>query len=287
MRPGAELAESELPVATCGEWCWVQECSCWGQAGISGCGAWTCERCRPKRVWRLILEICRGDPNRLLTLTTRFVEDGDKDAEAARQADCFKRLCKRYRREFRGKELEFFVVREAQENGWPHLHVALRSSYIPWEWLTARWQELSGSPGVFINTIWAGHGSAKYLAKYMGKDLHRFGNCKRYWKSEGYLIHDEPVRLAVDAWVAPMRRTVATLDDLYRCWEAEGKNPARTPDGRVEWGDKPAPTAVQDPKATAPACDPQSARAPPEIVWLGDMPDHGSRGRLCDELVAA
>ena len=171
------------------------------RAATLKCRAWTCELCVEMRRRQLVAEACSGLPDKLLTLTTRAIDGGDAVAEARRQGEAFKLLIKRIRARWPGQEVQYFVVREATKQGWPHLHVLLRAPFLPWSWLVEQWEELSGSPGVDIRKIWRPHQAAKYVAKYIGKNPHQFGTCKRYWSSK--------------EWQAP----VPVKEPDYRIWD--------------------------------------------------------------------
>ena len=150
------------------------------------CRCWSCDGCLPIRKARLVKDVAAGQPNKLLTLTTRVVEGGDPVAEARRFTVWFAQLIRLIKKRPGCQNVAFFVVREATKQGWPHIHVALRSPYIPWKWLTAQWLAISGSPGADIRAIYGAGNAAKYLAKYIGKDPHRFGKTKRYWHSRNW-----------------------------------------------------------------------------------------------------
>ena len=158
------------------------------RAVILRCRCWSCGLCEPIRKARLVKDVASGLPTRFLTLTTRAVDGGDEVAEARRQGDALAALMRRIRKRWPNHEIAFFVVREATKRGWPHLHVALRSPFLPWAWLVANWEDLTGSRGVDIKKIYNTAGAVKYLAKYIGKSPHRFGMTKRYWYSRNW--HD-------------------------------------------------------------------------------------------------
>lgn len=164
------------------------------------CRMWRCDNCFIMRKARLIKDVAAGEPTKLLTLTTRRVEGGDPDAEARRQGHCFAQLIRLIKKRYPGQELAYFIVREATKEGWPHMHVALRAPYIPWEWLRDTWLELTGSPGVHIKAIWDSKNAAKYLAKYIGKDPHRFGTTKRYWHSRNWFDPRPDPRPPIGDW---------------------------------------------------------------------------------------
>jgi hypothetical protein len=103
-------------------------------------------------------------------------------------AQQFTKLWRKMRATWPKSDLQYFRVWEAHESGRPHLHVAQRGRFIPWKWLTKEWLKLSGSPGVDIRFIDDPSRAAGYVAKYLGKDLHRFGTLKRYVYSQGWWL---------------------------------------------------------------------------------------------------
>lgn len=150
------------------------------------CRCWSCDFCLPMRKWRLVSDVAAGLPTKLLTLTTRVVPGGDPVAEAQRQGEALGRLVRLMRKRSKDQGLAYFAVREATKQGWPHIHVALRCRYIDVQWIQRTWEALTGSPGADIRAIYKSTDAAKYLAKYIGKDPHRFGTTKRYWHSRNW-----------------------------------------------------------------------------------------------------
>ncbi len=170
----------------CSEACLVNHGLLKFRAVTLRCNCWSCEICIPRRKARLVSEVADGLPTKLMTLTTRAVEGGDPVAEARRQGDAFAALVRLIKKRCRGEEFAFFAVREATKRGWPHLHVAMRAPFLSWRWLSENWDRLSGSPGVDIRKVNQSTNAAKYLAKYIGKEPHRFGSTKRYWCSRNW-----------------------------------------------------------------------------------------------------
>lgn len=89
------------------------------------------------------------------------------------------------------RNFEFIAVFEQHESGWPHLHLLCRAKYIPWRWLRQRWKSVTGSYQLDIRKIKGGRDAARYVAKYIGKDLSPFAHCKRWWRSHGYAPKEE------------------------------------------------------------------------------------------------
>lgn len=110
-------------------------------------------------------------------------------------------LIKRFERHL-GQKPEFYAVTEQTKRGEPHLHVLMRCGYIPQRLVSQWWQELTGARIVDIRRVKDAKKAARYVAKYLAKGLHKFGNSKRYWSSRGWLL---PAERQVDEepWVAP------------------------------------------------------------------------------------
>lgn len=85
------------------------------------------------------------------------------------------------------------IVFEAHEDGFPHMHIAMRCDFIPFQWLQDAWKEITGAWMVRIDYIPADGRIAKYVSKYLGKDLHQFTGCKRWWRSHDYEIEEKDV----------------------------------------------------------------------------------------------
>jgi len=182
------------------------------------CKCWSCGMCEPVRKARLCRDVADGLPNKFLTLTTRYVEDGDPVAEARRQGEAFAALVRRIRKHWPGQEFAFFAVREATDQGWPHLHVALRAPFLPQAWLSEQWKALTGSFVVDIRKVWRVGNVAKYLAKYIGKAPHRFGTTKRYWSSRNWCDVIQPSEEKREDWNSRwhiVRETVSRLAEHY------------------------------------------------------------------------
>ncbi len=157
------------------------------------CKCWTCDLCFSMRKARLVRELAEGEPNAFLTLTTRVVEGRCPVQEARFQGACLGALIRKIKKRWPDYPFAYFAVREATKRGWPHLHVVMRAPFLPWTWLMDEWEALSGSRGIDIKKIYRAGKTAKYLAKYVGKDPHRFGTTKRYWYSRNWFdLKPEP-----------------------------------------------------------------------------------------------
>ena len=152
------------------------------------CRSWGCEGCSECRQRQLIAQVCQGEPNRFLTLT-KVRTQGETAATAAKALAHGWRKIRRILIDRIGiKSLEFLAVFEAHQSGWPHLHIAVRSTYIDQRLLSRLADEIMGSPIVHIRQIDSTARAARYIGKYISKSNVRFGTCKRYWASKGYRI---------------------------------------------------------------------------------------------------
>ena len=95
-------------------------------------------------------------------------------------------LVKRTRRKYKLTAFPYFVVFEKTKRGWPHLHVLTRVRWIDQAWLSAQLVDLINAPVVDIRRITDSRMMASYIAKYLGKQPHRFGTCKRYWSTRDW-----------------------------------------------------------------------------------------------------
>lgn len=180
------------------------------------CKTWTCPECGPQRRRQLMAAGHGGNPRTFLTLTSKRVEGRTPSGAAAELARAWRLLRLRVMRHYKLKRLPFLAVFESTKLGWPHLHILLRAPFISQQWLSDQMADISGSPIVWIEQISNQGKIAAYVAKYCGKDPHRFTYSKRYWSSRDYALSkppqraDRPVlgggwemdRMALDAWVS-------------------------------------------------------------------------------------
>jgi hypothetical protein len=135
---------------------------------------------------QLICEALGGDPNTFLTLTYRVRQSVTPNA-AAKDLSRAWRLCRlRLMRHHKLKSLPFLAVMESTVNGWPHLHILLRSRWLSRDLIVRAMSELIDSPVVDLRRIDGKGRVMAYVAKYAGKAAHKFGTAKRYWQSQDY-----------------------------------------------------------------------------------------------------
>ena len=161
------------------------------------CRCWSCDICRPGRAKRLIEEAKAGRPNKHIVLTSRRRPGGNPHRAAQALSKAWRQVRREYIKEHGKGSLAFLAVFEATKQGWPHIHIVARCKWLDQDWLSKRMGKIIGSPVVWVEAIDGPAEVAKYIAKYIGKDPHRFFGVKRYWRSLDYLF---PVTDADDAW---------------------------------------------------------------------------------------
>jgi hypothetical protein len=145
------------------------------------CRRWTCPICGPARSWRLGTLAAHAWPERWITLTKT-----SEDVTGSYKA--LSRLCRSLRRRSYG--FEYLAVPERHKNGWFHLHLLQKGSFIPQRELSYL-SERSGMGRIChiealdiednMNSV------AKYLVKYMTKDPEAFPKgVNRYAQSRGF-----------------------------------------------------------------------------------------------------
>lgn len=168
----------------CGEWTIASDGSHKQRALMMDCRAWNCPNCAPKRQRQLVAEAAGGNPQRFITLTINR-PPGETPLEAAhRMSIAWRILCRAINHKYKSQRFEYMAVFEAHKDGWPHLHVLARCRWISFKWLQDTWKLLTGAHRVEIQKVYNAKRAAAYIAKYIGKDPHKFGTLKRYWHSK-------------------------------------------------------------------------------------------------------
>ncbi len=150
------------------------------------CRAWTCPKCGPRRKAQLVAIGLAGDPKKLLTLPAKPKPDESPVAMAKRLSLAWRRLHRKMKRWLNIPKLPHFTVVERHDSGFPHLHILLRCAFIPQRWLSQQWKIESGSKIVDIRDVAKRRNIVGYVTKYLGKDPHKFGTTKRYWRSQDW-----------------------------------------------------------------------------------------------------
>jgi len=190
-------------------------------AKILYCRSWQCEICRPRRAKELIAQAIRGRAQRFLTITCTDATAPCPNTRAKRLVEFWRQIrveiaanmtlpegdrwrtpssedwnivgpkirkAIRDKQTLRSNPVPFLAVVEAQKCGNPHLHIMLRGDYIPQPWLKQRMKEEIGAEICDIRYVAKRRKLANYVAKYCGKDPHRFGTSKRYWQSPDWQL---------------------------------------------------------------------------------------------------
>lgn len=157
-----------------------------GEAAAIRCKRWSCEVCAKINRRRVIAIACSAKPRALLTLTVSSKHYETPDLAAAALKRGLRLLRLHLKRHPKLSNFSFLAAFERHESGYPHLHLLIRGKFIPWKWLTSTWQKITGSTHVDIRKIDSVGKAAFYVSKYIGKELHAFANCKRWWRSHDY-----------------------------------------------------------------------------------------------------
>lgn len=155
------------------------------------CRCWSCDYCRPIRKAELIQTAKRGNPNTFITLTVNPNSPGTVDDRARELSHAWRRVVRAAQRKYRYARIPFLAVFELTRAGEPHLHILCRVPWIDQRWLSAFMAEAIDAPIVYIQRIAKRAGAralANYVAKYIGKEPHRFAHSKRYWQTRDYQL---------------------------------------------------------------------------------------------------
>lgn len=154
------------------------------------CRSWGCDHCRPERRKQLMALAASGAPTRFLTLTVNPSYGSNPASRRSALSAAWKAAVKRLRREYGTHNIEYLAVTEATKAGEPHLHILMRSPYIPQAKLSKIMADLIDAPIVYIERIRGARQVVRYVAKYLTKDPHQFGHSKRYFRSARYDTSD-------------------------------------------------------------------------------------------------
>lgn len=170
--------------------------------GISGakkliartrCKCWNCTHCAPRNRKRLIGKILGGHPDRILTLTSN-PHTFETPEEAGRNLlESWRRMRQALVKSHGFKKIPFLAVWEKHKNGYPHLHIMLRGTYIKQAWASAFMGRRMNAPIVDIRKLRGSKHAAAYVAKYVTKDIQAPKFSKRYWSNRTYCV-EKPER---------------------------------------------------------------------------------------------
>ncbi|MBA7620228.1 hypothetical protein ES703_27573 [subsurface metagenome] len=156
------------------------------------CHRWDCPVCGPARMRKAKALAIAGNPERLITLTTRPKPDWGTEASVRWFRRRWQRLLAWLRKEF--SRFEYMAFIELHKSGWPHIHILTRGCYVPERMLSAKWLELTGSFKVHIQAVRNGWKGVQEATKYYLKTARQLHEATPhlpvYTKSKGWLPPD-------------------------------------------------------------------------------------------------
>lgn len=157
----------------------------------------------------------QGKPTVFITLTSNPAWGESPEDRARLLVAAWQIVVRRAKQRGLVRQLQYFVVIERTKKGEPHLHILARITRLDQKWLSDQMKELNGAPIVWIERIRGKGHAAKYVSKYLGKDVASFNGCKRYWRSMDYL---HPTRAEIKAMRDPNVVYFVSPDrfDLYK-----------------------------------------------------------------------
>ena len=170
----------------------------------------------------------------LLTLTTSPSAHPNRDAAFRSASENVNRLFKRIRRNWPGRDIQYFLVWERTKSGWPHAHLLLRAPFIPQRWLSQNWEQLTGAKIVDIRAIKEPHTVAAYIAKYLTKDPAAPAGCKRYRCSRLFFSSLAPAETTGASRVSRWALEQASPVEVALTLQRQGLRIAAHPDGSYE-----------------------------------------------------
>jgi len=186
------------------------------------CRSWGCEYCQPNRRNQLMATAASGLPNRFLTLTVNPQVGADPEERLHLLAHAWRVVVQRLRRRYGADQINYFAVVEETKHGEPHLHILLRSPYIPQSYISAAMADLINAPIVDIRRIKTVRDAVTYVAKYIAKAPAQFGKAKRYWSSRNWEVGAEEHRSALPLPSVRWRIDRRPLQEILLEWFHEG-----------------------------------------------------------------
>jgi len=191
------------------------------------CRSWTCDVCAPKRREQLMANAASGAPNRFLTLTVSPTIGSDPADRLRKLARAWRVCVQRLRRLYGKDSIDYLAIVEETKLGEPHLHILLRSVFLPQKLLSSIMGELIDSPIVDIRAIKNVQHVVRYVAKYITKAPAQFGTAKRYWSSRTWELVKFNKPKAQDPMSAPWMIEQRRWETIIIEWCNEGYAPRR------------------------------------------------------------
>ena len=179
------------------------------------CNRWNCINCGPWKTWDFCNRVEAAEPNRFITLTC---------TQPAGQTprDVWKRVRRqvpeliRWIRKHRGP-CEYARVLEEHKSGFPHFHLIVRGPYIQQSVLSDQWFKLTDAFMVDIRKINPGGGVARYVAKYLSKQMGH-GFTERRVTNSKHFFPPKPEKEASNLQLEGVQRYKGSLARIW-AWE--------------------------------------------------------------------
>jgi len=186
------------------------------------CRAWSCPDCSVVRARQLVELAQSGKPTKFLTLTVNPATGTSPEARARSLVDAWRELVRLICKRQGIRHFAYFCVFEATKEGEPHLHILARMPYVNQAWLSVQMAALIEAPIMDIRAVKSVRHVSYYLAKYVGKDPHRFGTCKRYWTTRDWRVDRPEVEPEDPIWTDRWYVIKWPLAVLAASWKAKG-----------------------------------------------------------------
>lgn len=192
------------------------------EAHVLYCRSWRCPICKPRRRAEVLRLIDQGEPERLITLTANPAKFDSPDERARQLVMTWREIIRRWRKRHPSVKISFLAVFEAHKSGEPHLHIVQRGGYMPRQFMKAVLEERMGAWNVDVRFIYNQKKAARYVAKYLGKDVHQFEGCKRYWRSLDWSLQPEDETPDARRRRGEWHRCSLRLEDWVSLWRWAG-----------------------------------------------------------------
>ena len=186
------------------------------------CRSWSCEICQPDRKRQLMALAFRGKPNTFITLTVNPGYLHSPEARARALVDAWRNVARRAKRKYGYKTIPYLAVFEATKKGEPHLHILCRVKWIDQAWLSEQMRQEIDAPIVDIRRVRERSKLANYVAKYVGKDPHRFEGTKRYWRTLDWMVEQWEKEEQPGTWSNVWEIRSHDISYQEECWQILG-----------------------------------------------------------------
>jgi len=147
------------------------------------CRCWECIDCGPQRKRALMALARDGKPDTLLTLTVDPANFETKEEAHDALKHRYSDFVEMARKKWPKTRVEYLGVIEATKLGWPHF---MRAPFIPQRSISRYFEKHGVGKIVDIRKVRGTRQVAAYVAKYLSKKPARFGDGKRYVRSQSW-----------------------------------------------------------------------------------------------------